>query len=72
MVEVARYTVNGIRISQSQKGINIIKMSDGTVKKGIIKIVRKSGYPLIVRGRTGNREKQNTVAYPNKGRLLLL
>lgn len=30
--EVARYNINGQRIS-SQKGINIIKMSDGTVRK---------------------------------------
>lgn len=35
--EVERYTVDGMRISQPQKGINIVKMSDGTVKKVIVK-----------------------------------
>ena len=34
---VARYTVDGRRISSPQKGINIIKMSDGKVKKVVIK-----------------------------------
>lgn len=31
------YTANGIRISAPQKGINIIRMSDGKVKKVIVK-----------------------------------
>lgn len=31
--EVARYTVGGQRIAAPQKGINIIKMSDGTTRK---------------------------------------
>lgn len=35
--ETARYTIDGRRISSPQKGINIIKMSDGNVKKVIIK-----------------------------------
>jgi len=35
--EVARYTVNGQLISAPQHGINIIKMSDGTVRKVFVK-----------------------------------
>ena len=35
--EVKRYTINGRQISQPQKGINIIKMSDGTSKKIYVK-----------------------------------
>ena len=35
--EVKRYTINGRQISQPQKGINIIKMSDGTSKKIFVK-----------------------------------
>ena len=35
-VEVARYNVNGVKLSAPQKGINIIKMSDGAVKKVIV------------------------------------
>ncbi|MBQ0018999.1 MAG: endo-1,4-beta-xylanase [Bacteroidales bacterium] len=31
--EVARYNVSGIRIAVPTKGVNIVKMSDGTVKK---------------------------------------
>lgn len=34
---VARYTLDGTRISAPQKGINIVKMSDGTVKKVLVK-----------------------------------
>ena len=34
---VERYTIDGKRISQPQRGLNIIKMSDGTTKKIIIK-----------------------------------
>lgn len=34
--EVARYSVNGIRLSAPVKGINIVRMSDGTVKKVIV------------------------------------
>ena len=37
VLEVARYTVDGRQISAPQKGINIIKMSDGTTKKVVIK-----------------------------------
>lgn len=33
----AIYTVNGVRISQPQKGINIVKMSDNSIRKIIIK-----------------------------------
>lgn len=36
-VEVARYSVDGIRKSASGKGISIIRMSDGTVRKVIEK-----------------------------------
>lgn len=32
-----RYTTGGMRIASPQKGINIIKMSDGTVKKVLVK-----------------------------------
>ncbi len=35
--EVARYTADGRRVSAPVKGINIVKMSDGTAKKVIIK-----------------------------------
>lgn len=34
--EVARYTVDGERISSPQKGVNIVKYSDGTTKKVIV------------------------------------
>ena len=36
-IEVARYTINGKRICAPQKGVNIIKMSDGTTKKVLVK-----------------------------------
>lgn len=36
-IEVERYTTGGMRIASPQKGINIIKMSDGTVKKVLVK-----------------------------------
>ena len=35
--EIARYTIDGKRISQPQRGINIVKYSDGTVKKVVVK-----------------------------------
>ena len=35
--EVARYNVNGVRMSAPQKGLNIVKMADGTVKKIMVK-----------------------------------
>lgn len=35
--EVARYTVDGRAISAPQAGINVIKMSDGSVKKVLVK-----------------------------------
>ena len=35
--EVARYTIDGRKISAPEKGINIVKMSDGTSKKVVIK-----------------------------------
>ena len=31
--EVARYSVNGLRLSAPIKGLNIVKYSDGSVKK---------------------------------------
>ena len=34
--EVARYTVDGRRINQPQKGLNIVKFSDGSVKKVVV------------------------------------
>ncbi len=36
-LEVERYTTDGKRITSPQKGINIIRMSNGTVKKVIVK-----------------------------------
>lgn len=35
--EVARYTIDGVRLSAPAKGINIIRYSDGTTKKVIVK-----------------------------------
>lgn len=35
--EVARYTLDGVRINAPQKGVNIVKMSDGKVYKVIVK-----------------------------------
>ena len=35
--EVARFTIDGKRISQPQRGVNIVKYSDGTVKKVVVK-----------------------------------
>ncbi|MDO4159812.1 MAG: hypothetical protein Q4D41_05105 [Prevotellaceae bacterium] len=35
--EVARYTIDGAKISTPTKGLNIVKMSDGTTKKVIVK-----------------------------------
>ena len=35
--EVARYAINGTRLQAPTKGINIVKMSDGTTKKVIVK-----------------------------------
>ena len=37
ITEVARYSVNGSRIDAPTKGINIIKYSDGSVKKVVVK-----------------------------------
>jgi hypothetical protein len=36
-VETARYNINGHKINAPQHGVNIIRMSDGTVKKVVIK-----------------------------------
>ena len=36
-VEVARYNVNGVQLSAPQKGLNIVKYSDGTTKKVVVK-----------------------------------
>ena len=36
-VEVARFTVDGKRISAPVKGINIVKYADGTVRKVIVR-----------------------------------
>ena len=34
---VERYTIDGKRINQLQRGLNIIKMNDGTTKKVVVK-----------------------------------
>lgn len=34
---VGRYNVNGMRMSTPQRGVNIVKMSDGTVRKVLVK-----------------------------------
>lgn len=36
-VEVSRYNVGGQKVGDNVKGLNIVKMSDGTVKKCIVK-----------------------------------
>lgn len=36
-VEMERYDVNGVRLNEPKSGINIIRMSDGTVKKVMVK-----------------------------------
>jgi hypothetical protein len=35
--EVARYTIGGQRVNKQTKGLNIIRMSDGTTKKVVVK-----------------------------------
>ena len=35
-VEVERYNINGVKLSAPQVGVNIIKMSDGSVKKVVV------------------------------------
>ncbi len=35
--EVARYTIDGARVSSPVKGVNIVKMSDGSTRKVIVK-----------------------------------
>lgn len=37
IVEVARFNLQGVRINGQQPGVNIIKMSDGTIKKVLVK-----------------------------------
>lgn len=37
VIEKSRYTVDGSRLSSPRRGINIIKMSDGTIKKELVK-----------------------------------
>lgn len=36
-VEVARFTVDGRQLTQPQRGLNIVKMSDGSIKKVLVK-----------------------------------
>ena len=36
-VETERYTLGGVRISSPVRGVNIVKMSDGTVRKVYVK-----------------------------------
>ncbi|MCD8303864.1 MAG: hypothetical protein LUC86_03415 [Prevotellaceae bacterium] len=35
--EVSRYTLDGKRVNTPQKGVNIIRLSDGTVRKVFVK-----------------------------------
>ena len=35
-VEVERYNINGVKLSAPQVGVNIVKMSDGSVKKVVV------------------------------------
>ena len=35
--EIGRYTLNGTKASNTHKGVNIVKMSNGTVKKVVVK-----------------------------------
>ena len=37
VTEVARYDMNGVRLETPHKGMNIIRMSDGTTKKVMVK-----------------------------------
>ena len=37
MVGARYYNLNGIRLSQPQNGLNIIRESDGTVKKALVR-----------------------------------
>ncbi len=37
IIEVARYDINGYQLDEPAKGINIIKMSDGSTRKEIVK-----------------------------------
>lgn len=37
VVEVARYNANGVQLSAPAKGLNIVKYSDGTVEKVVVK-----------------------------------
>ena len=36
-VEVARYAVDGTQLAAPQKGVNIVRMSDGTTRKVVVK-----------------------------------
>ena len=36
-VEVARYSIDGTQLSAPQHGLNIVKMSDGTTRKVMVK-----------------------------------
>ena len=36
LYEVARYTVDGKKIAAPQKGINIVRMSDGSTRKVVV------------------------------------
>ena len=35
--EVARYSIDGAKVSAPVKGVNVVKMSDGSIKKVIVK-----------------------------------
>lgn len=35
-VEMERYSINGVKLSAPQKGVNIVKMSDGSVKEVVV------------------------------------
>ena len=36
-IEVSRYDIHGRRLNEPTRGINIIKMSDGSTRKEIVK-----------------------------------
>lgn len=36
VTEVARFTVDGKRLDRPQPGVNIVRMSDGTVRKVVV------------------------------------
>ena len=37
LTEVARYTIDGVKLTAPQQGLNIVKMSDGSTIKVMVK-----------------------------------